>query len=79
MQKALLLLTRVQLHLALLNRMLIQPWFNCNTQVHYLSFSSTRKQDDSLYHTGRTGAVARLESQILLGLNINEALMALIP
>lgn len=40
MQITLLLLTTVQFHLVLLNRMRIQPWSNCNTQVHNLSYST---------------------------------------
>lgn len=39
MQITLLLLTPGLLHLALLNKILIQPWSNCNRQVHNPSYS----------------------------------------
>lgn len=45
MQITLLLLTPVQLHLALLIKILIQPWSNCNTQVQNLSYSTLPQEN----------------------------------
>lgn len=45
MQITLLLLTPVQLHLALLIKILIQPWSNCNTQVQNPSYSTLPQEN----------------------------------